>query len=274
MFSIGKEKIQLPFYSPRFKFRLSIDPPHPNFAMNVLFLITARAGSKGIPGKNKMSLSGIPLIAFKAISARKSHFCKRLIFSSDGAELQEIAKRAGAEVLFDRPEELATDNTSSEAVLTHAMSYITEHDEQSYDAVMLLEPTSPFATHEDYDKAIELMTKKNANLVVGMREVTINSVFQGPISQEGSIGEIVEGILDLDALGRQQVPEEFTMNGAFYLIRWDFFLRTQKRYCDPANSYGIVMPPERSVEIDEPLDLKFAQFLCDRHEIDLSYWKV
>ena len=77
--------------------------------LKILFLITARGGSKGVPGKNLRELGGISLVGFKAISAKKSKYCSRLIISTDSPEIQENARRYGVEVPFTRPAELASD---------------------------------------------------------------------------------------------------------------------------------------------------------------------
>jgi CMP-N-acetylneuraminic acid synthetase len=242
--------------------------------MRVLFIIIARAGSKGIPGKNLLQIGGISLIGYKALSARQSKHCSRLILSSDCPAMQNEASKYGVEAPFTRPAELATDTVSSDDVVWHAMQYIEAQTDERYDAVMLLEPTSPFATHVDYDRAVQMMIDNRANVVVGMREVTINSVFQGPMDDKGRIGSIVRKLSGLRGLRRQDLPQEYTMNGAFYLMRWDFFKARRQRYCDSASTYGLVMKPAYSVEIDEMMDFEFAKFLVEQGHVDVSYWKT
>ena len=92
--------------------------------MKVLFIITARGGSKGVPRKNIVDMGGLPLIAYKIISAKNSRFDKRIIVSTEDDEIAEIARRYGAEVPFKRPEELAADNADSMDVVYHAMKWI------------------------------------------------------------------------------------------------------------------------------------------------------
>ncbi len=135
--------------------------------MRVLFLITARGGSKRVPHKNLARIGGISLIGFRAISARRSHYCSRLIISTDSVAIQDEARSHGVEVPFLRPAALATDTATSESVIAHAMEWIEEHDDSRYDAVMLLEPAAPFGRAADYDAAVELMIARDANLVVG-----------------------------------------------------------------------------------------------------------
>ena len=110
--------------------------------------MVGRGGSKGLPGKNLRRIGGKSLVAFKAIAAKKSHCCSRLVVSSDSIDIQEEARRHGAEVLFDRPADLASDTASSSDVVLHAMDWIERNEGRRYDAVMLLEPSSPFATQK------------------------------------------------------------------------------------------------------------------------------
>jgi len=242
--------------------------------MRVLFLITARGGSKGIPGKNLLQIKGISLVGFKAISARNCRCCARLIISTDSQAIQADAAKYGVEVPFTRPAVLAADDSSTEDVVWHAMRYIETETNERYDAVMVLEPTSPFATHLDYDKAIEVMIQNRANVVVGMKEVVVNSVFQGPMDERGRISSIVQKVSRLQSVRRQDLPQDYTMNGAFYLLKWEFFKKHRKRYCDPDNTYGLVMRPAYSVEIDELIDWEWAQFLVEKGRVDLSYWST
>lgn len=241
--------------------------------MRVLFLITARGGSKAIPGKNLLQIAGISLVGYKAISARRSRYCTRLIISTDSQEIQEDARRYGVEVPFTRPAELAADDSSSEDVIWHAMRFIDTNTDERYDALMLLEPTAPFATYLDYDRAVEMMMERDAGVVVGVHEVAINSIFQGPMDERGRIASIVDKLTGARSVRRQDMLQEYTMNGALYLLRWDFFKRHRRRYCDPQNTYGLVMDRAYSVEIDEPIDWAFARFLAENGYVDLSFWK-
>ena len=241
--------------------------------IKVLFLITARGGSKGVPGKNLRKIGGISLVGFKAIAAQKSKYCTRLIISTDSPEIQAEARRYGVEVPFTRPAELATDTASSTDVIMHAMSWIENETDEQYDALMLLEPSSPFARPIDYDNAVEIMMKRDANLVVGMREMEVNSVFVGPMDEQGRITQIIGQLEEMRALRRQDTQREYTMNGALYLFKWGFFKEHKTIYRDRERSFGYVMDRYYSVEIDEMVDLHWAEFLVNNGYIDMSYWR-
>jgi CMP-N-acetylneuraminic acid synthetase len=242
-------------------------------SMEILFLLVGRGGSKGLPGKNLRQIGGLSLIGYKAISARQSRYCSRLIVSSDSTEIQAEASRHGAEVLFSRPPELATDTASSGDVILHAMDWIETRERRRYDAIMLLEPSSPFARPEHFDQAAELFMARNAGLVVGMRETEVSSIFVGPLASDGSIGTIVEKMLATPALRRQDQAPEVTMNGALYLIGWDAMRKHRKVYADPAASYGILMDRLHSIEIETATDLAYASFVVDHGMLDVSPWR-
>ncbi|HEY6805825.1 MAG TPA: acylneuraminate cytidylyltransferase family protein [Pyrinomonadaceae bacterium] len=240
--------------------------------MNILFLITARGGSKSVPKKNLSKIGGVSLIGFKAISALRSKYCSRLIISSDDQEIQQDAASYGVEVPFTRPAELATDTASSFDVIRHAMDWIEANTDEKYDAIMLLEPSAPFATSVDFNNAVEMMIEKNANAVIGMREMEINSLFVGELDEQGRMTQIIDQMKQR-YLRRQDTKPEYTMNGALYLFKWDLFKEHHTMYVDRENTYGYIMDREHSIEIDEPIDLQWAEFLVERGVIDMSYWR-
>ena len=239
----------------------------------ILFLLVGRGGSKGLPGKNLREIGGLSLIGYKARSALQSRYCSRLIVSSDSPEIRSEAVRHGAEMLFERPAELATDTASSNDVVLHAMDWIEANERRRYDAIMLLEPSSPFARPEHFDEAIDLFVARNASLVVGMRETEVSSIFVGPIGKDGSIGTIVDKMLATTAQRRQDQPLEVTMNGALYLIGWDAMRKHGKIYSDPAASYGILMDRLHSIEIETAADLAYASYVIEHGMLDASPWR-
>jgi CMP-N-acetylneuraminic acid synthetase len=239
----------------------------------VLFLLVGRGGSKGLPGKNLREIGGLSLIGYKAKAALRSRHCSRLIVSSDSAEIRDEAMRHGAEMLFERPAELATDTASSNDVILHAMDWIETHEKRRYDAIMLLEPSSPFARPEHFDQAVELFVARKASLVVGVRETEVASVFVGTLGNDGSIGGIVEKMLKMPAQRRQDQPPEVTMNGALYLIGWEAMRKHRKVYADPIASYGILMDRLHSIEIEGAADLAYASYVIEHDMLDTTPWR-
>lgn len=241
--------------------------------LRVLYLITARGGSKSIPRKNLAQIGGLSLIGFKARAAQRAASCTRLMISTDDPEIQAEARALGVEVPFTRPAELATDTASSDDVVRHAMAWVEEREGPTpYDAVMLLEPSSPFATAEDFDGAVRLMAERDANVVVGMRPTEVASVFVGPMDDEGRITRIIDQMAGLAGLRRQDQRQEYTMNGALYLMRWDYYRRVGQRYADRERTYGFAMDRFHSIEIDEPVDLDIARAFVASGRVDLRRW--
>jgi len=238
----------------------------------VLFLITARGGSKGLPGKNLRPIRGLSLVGYKARAARAFDPQARLIISTDSHEIQEEARRHGVEVPFTRPPELAGDTATSASVVAHAMAWIEKHESRTYDAIMLLEPSSPFATSGHFRDAIALYTANAADLVVGMRAMEPHSTFVGPQLNNGSIAPIVEKMNRAQGVRRQDQGHEWTMNGALYLFGWNAFKSTGKIYGAPEKCFGLLMDRYHSMEIESAEDLALATFYAEHGYVDLSPW--
>jgi len=172
-----------------------------------------------------------------------------------------------------RPPELATSTAASVDVVLHAMSWIEEHTDATYDAVMLLEPSTPFVRSLDYDNAVKIMVEYNANVILAMREMEVNSAFVGPMDKQGCMGQIIGKIRGLPANAWRELPKEYTMNGAFYLAKWDFLKKHRSFFADEERTYGCVMDRYHSVDIDEVVDLRWAEFLVKNGYVDMSHWQ-
>lgn len=239
--------------------------------MRVLFVITARGGSKGVPRKNVRMLGEIPLIAYKIISAKKCCYESRIIVSTEDKEIAAISKEYGAEVPFLRPEELATDSASSMDVVLHAMNWISENDTRKYDYVCLLEPSSPFASYIDLNEALRLIEERQADTLLGMKEVEVATTFIHPLDENEGLSEFYYAIENVSSIRRQDQKREYTMNGCMYIARWDYFMAN--RLFHSVNSIPYVMPEEKSIEIDTLLDYEIARMLIEKEIIDVSLWK-
>jgi CMP-N-acetylneuraminic acid synthetase len=239
---------------------------------SVLFLITARGGSKGLPRKNLRTIAGLSLVGYKARATRSFDPKARLIISTDDAEIQAEAVNHGVEAPFVRPAELASDTATSASVVAHTMAWIEQNERRTYDAVMLLEPSSPFATPEHFKEAIALFTARSADLVVGMREMEPHSTYVGSKPADGSIATIVDKMNKVSGLRRQDRDMEWTMNGSLYLFRWSAFKASGKIYGAPSSCFGLLMDRWHSIEIEGAADLAFAAFAVEQGYIDMSPW--
>lgn len=239
--------------------------------MKILYVVTARGGSKGVPRKNIKLLGGIPLVAYKIIAARKCHYDSRIIVSTDDEEIAEVSRKYGAEVPFLRPAELATDSASSADVVMHTMKWVSENSDEKYDYVCLMEPSSPFASYKDFDKAIELVIEKDADTLLGMKETEVNTVFIHSLDEKGGLSEFYHAIKDLPSIRRQDQKKEYTMNGCMYIAKWDYFMKNKMFHSE--NSVPYIMPEEASIEIDTPLNYEFACKIIESGLIDLGLWE-
>ncbi|HEY8241122.1 MAG TPA: acylneuraminate cytidylyltransferase family protein, partial [Kiritimatiellia bacterium] len=228
--------------------------------MLVLGVITARGGSKGIPDKNIVPCGGKPLIAWTIDAARASDRVNRVVLSSDDARIAEIGRACGAEVPFMRPAELAGDRSAHVPVVLHALDWLKEHENYAPDYVLLLQPTSPLRMSHDIDAAVELAEQTKADAVVGICEPGHHPYLMKSITEDGPLADFMPKPDGYQP--RQSWPEVYAVNGAIYLIKTDV-LRAEKTFT-PRNSVGYVMPPERSLDVDTPWDLKLADLVLSQ----------
>ncbi len=236
----------------------------------ILWIITARSGSKSIPHKNIKLLSGLPLIAYKIKTALSITDKKDLWVSTDSKEYAEISKEYGATIPFLRPEHLSTDNASSVDVIHHCMNYA-EKSNLDYDFIGMLEPTSPFVYFSYLKDALEKLNKySDADAIVATREVRPNSFFVQKDSK--FLYEVGHRIKKLKNYGRQNFKKEITPSGGFYISRWNSFKSNNGFYSKRTLSFDL--PIECELEIDEPIDWDLAEFLINNNSINYKkLWK-
>ena len=222
--------------------------------MRILYLITARKGSKGLPGKNTKLLGDKPLIEYSIDFALNNlKIDDELCISTNDEAVIEIAKSKGMSIPFIRPEELATDNASSYDVIIHAINHY-EKLNQNFDAVLLLQPTSPFRIQDDLTQLIKKFSV-DTDMVVTVKLAKENPYFT--LFEENS-----EGFLNKSKIGnferRQDCPEVYAFNGSMYLINTASIKKS--RITELKNIKKIIMPEERSVDIDTLADWTLAEF--------------
>ena len=223
----------------------------------VVGVVTARAGSKGIPGKNTWPLAGKPLIRYIIEAALASRAFDRVILSTDDAVAADLASASGCEVPFMRPSELATDATPHLPVMQHALAWLRDNQGYSPDAVMTLLPTAPLCQPAHFRQAIALQQSTGADSVIGVDELPphFNPMRVVTLDSDGWARLFVGGAPVKRRPGRRQdMPPAWVMNGAIYLFK------TQLLF-DPVepNLYGdrvaaMVMPPPYGLNLDDPDD--------------------
>lgn len=223
-------------------------------AMTVFALIPARKGSKGIPRKNIREIAGKPLIAWTIEAARAARGVDAVVVSTEDAEIAEIARCWGADVPFLRPAALAEDDTPGIDPVFHAISMLPPHE-----AVLLLQPTSPLRSTEDIDGLLAVVERTGAPSVVSLRESHDHPDWMYRMNGEGQLDPLLPTPPTPPAVRRQDLPPVYALNGAIYYAR-TAWLQEHRSFIGPG-TLGYAMPDERSVDIDDPLDWRFAELL-------------
>jgi CMP-N-acetylneuraminic acid synthetase len=231
--------------------------------MEILALITARGGSKSIPGKNLAPLLGKPLLAYTCEAALGSQLVTRTVLSTDDEEIAAVGRACGVEVPFMRPAELARDETPSLPVVQHALHTLSQKESYRPDIIALLQPTSPLRQAHHIDEALNLLIETGADSVVSV--VAVPHQFSPT-----SVMQIVNGRLlpfikgeGTRILRRQDKPQVYARNGpAILAMLHDTVAKKHSMFGDECVAY--IMDKYSSVDIDTPEDLAYAEFLMKR----------
>lgn len=226
--------------------------------MTPLIIIPARGGSKGIPKKNIVELAGRPLIDYTIQAALKVAPIDHIILSTDSEEIVTVAERCGLPVAYRRPAALATDTAGSREVILDAMDWA-DNQGIGYDATVLLQPTSPLRLAEDILGAMSMFTP-DIDMVVSVAEARCNPYYNCFETDETGYLKISKG--DGQYTRRQDVPLVYEYNGAVYVINPQS-IREMTLGSFPRR-VPYVMPAERSVDIDAPVDLLVAEHLLGK----------
>ena len=222
-----------------------------------LAIIPARGGSKSIPDKNIAPVGGKPLIEWTILAARESKNINQIIVSTDSNEIAELSRSLGVDVPFLRPEQLAKDDTPGILPVLHALNWFINNEDYHPEFVICLQPTSPLRTFEDIDASIELAMTKNADAVISVSSVTEHPYWMKSLDEDGRISEFINEKAIINR--RQDLPTIYSLNGAIYLARSEFLLEQGTWYSE--NTFGYVMPIERSLDIDSLFDLYLADLM-------------
>lgn len=213
----------------------------------VLALIPARGGSKGLPRKNVLIAGGKPLLAWTVDEAISAECVDRVVLSSDDHEIMDAARAAGCEVPFCRPAHLASDVSTSIDVVLHALDQL-----PAYEYVVLLQPTSPMRIAADIDSAFELMLQSGAPSCVSVCEADQSPYWMYRVEVCNKLQRLLS---EVDGITRRQdLPPVYVLNGAIYIARTDW-LRENKSFISEV-TVAYVMPKERSLDIDTAQDFE------------------
>ncbi|MHC4242033.1 MAG: acylneuraminate cytidylyltransferase family protein [Planctomycetota bacterium] len=237
--------------------------------MKILAVVAARGGSKGLKDKNIKELAGKPLIVHTIEQVRQWGGYEKFIVSTDSEKIADIAVKAGVDIPFLRPAELATDTCGKLVVLRHALIEAEKHYQIKFDALIDLQVTSPIRTVQDIENAVRLFEDKRPDCVTSVVRSRINPYF-------GMIKVNEDGLVSLfmpeshSITRRQDAPKVYNENGAVYIYDREFLL-------DPTNvtnlsgtALAYEMDELSAVDIDTEIDFKFLDFLVKERYVDLS----
>lgn len=221
-----------------------------------LAIVTARSGSKRLPGKNVRDLCGKPLFVWSVLAGLACPGIARTIVSTDSCEYQRIAIEAGADCPWLRDPALAADGTSSADVVEEVLDRLGD-EVNRYRGLVLLQPTSPLRTTQDISDALALFEFRNASAVVSVSEAECPPAWMGKLPDTLVMDEFVP--TQFRGLRSQDLGPWYRRNGAVYVIGISEFRREHGFM--PRGTLGYEMPRERSIDVDTAFDFNLAELL-------------
>ncbi|MDO9044297.1 MAG: acylneuraminate cytidylyltransferase family protein [Methanobacteriaceae archaeon] len=220
---------------------------------NIISIIPARGGSKGLLRKNVKSIAGTPLINYTINAANNSKYIKNSFISTEDPEIELISNNCRVEVI-KRPEILAKDDSLTIDVILHALDFFEE--KESPDILVLLQPTSPLRTSIDIDNAIDIFKKNECDSVISVSELEHSPYWSLKLQNsylKPNFGK------EYFKKRRQDLPTLYSPNGAIFISTPEYLRKHKTFYFEKTLPY--IMPPERSIDIDTELDSKLAELI-------------
>lgn len=222
-----------------------------------LVLIPARGGSKGIPGKNFKRLNGKPLINYTIETARELFSDENICVSTDSLEIIDVVEGTGLKIPFIRPIELATDTTSTQDVVLHALEFYESQKKRRYDKILLLQPTSPFRKKVHIKEALTMYSNE-LDMVASVKRSKANpyyTLFEENENENGYVQKSKKSTFTR----RQDLPTIYELNGSIYVLNIDSLKRKLITEFEKVKAY--LMDEMYSIDIDSNIDWKLAELL-------------
>ena len=229
--------------------------------MKRLCTICARGGSKGVKNKNIRELAGKPLIALSLQQARESRLFNLIAVSSDSAEILDVARNHGADLVIERPAELASDTAAKIPAIRHCVEQAEYFSEETFDVIVDLDATSPLRLLEDIQGAVDLLERNHVSNVI-----TASPARRSPYFNLVELGndEVVRLSKTMEApiVRRQDSPRCFDMNASIYV--WIRAVLFESPTLFNADTRLFVMPEDRSIDIDSELDFEMVELIMNK----------
>ncbi|MBD3670065.1 MAG: acylneuraminate cytidylyltransferase family protein [Gammaproteobacteria bacterium] len=230
--------------------------------MEILGIVPARSGSTGVKHKNVRDLAGQPLMSYTIEAAKRSGL-SRVILSTDSDEYSEIGRRYGAEVPFLRPAEFASVDAKAISVIRHAIEFFDQEENWRPDAVMYLQPTSPFRRSERIDEAIKVMNSNpNTDSVISVREITEHPYYMFEPHSDELLKPYVE--MENRPERRQDLPDFYTLNDNILMSRTDYLMHPENEnglIINLNNFVPVYITESEFIDINSERDFLWAEFL-------------
>lgn len=219
-------------------------------------VIPARGGSKRLPRKNLLPFAGKPLLQWTIEAAQRSAAFHEIVLSSDDEEILSLGRKLGVTAV-QRPAQLAADDTSTIDVLRHLIDYFQRHGSKTFDALCLLQPTSPLRDSTDIQNAIKKFYAVNAESLISVCQVDHSPLWCNTL--EGD--ERMDNFLSSEIINKrsQDLPTYYRLNGAIYVSTLENILKHGSFFTE--NSYAFKMSREKSIDIDDEMDFIVAETL-------------
>jgi CMP-N-acetylneuraminic acid synthetase len=226
--------------------------------VKLLGWIPARGGSRGVPGKNKRLLGGRPLIAHTIVAARDSGCLERIQVSSDDPEIMQLACAAGADAPWQRPAELATDCSPVIESLLYDLDRLEREQHYQPDAVMLLQPTSPFRSCATIRAAVSMFASAGGESVISVSPAREHPYWCKRILKDGTLFPFLAEADE--ATRRQDLPPAHCLNGVVYVASRDTIISKRSFYSEHSQAL-VIAGEQEALDIDTPYDWQVAEAL-------------
>ena len=228
--------------------------------MKILGIIPARGGSKRIPGKNTKLFCGRPLIEYIIESSLHSKFLDRIVINSDDEKVLNIGSKYPEIIRIKRPDELSGDKARAIEYVRHTIDVLNQGNNEQFDIVVILQPTSPLTTGEDIDNTIQILINAKSDSVVSVMKLNhaIHPVKMKTM-EKGRLFPFIEE--ENGRMAEDELPEIYVRNCSVYASTINT-IQQNKIIGDDCRGY--LMPSIRSVDINDLLDFEFAEFLMTK----------
>ena len=222
----------------------------------ILCLILAKHNSTGLPGKNTKLFFGKPLLYYSIKAAKESKIFDKIILSTDSIKLKKFALSEDIEVPFIRPKKLATKTSLAKDAIKHALKWVKKNDKK-YDYVQYLFPSNPLIQAADIQKALKLLRKKKADMVISVSETKKCSFTSNKLNKNKSLKNFYKK--KFRSKNRQLLPKTFAIDGTIYIGSWNIFYHGNDWL--KQKTFAMIMPSNRSVDIDNIYDFEIAKLM-------------